>query len=86
MAKGIKTGGRAKGTPNKAGFKREAEIRASGLSPLDFMLDVLRNEDSPTEERKWAAKEAAPYIHPRQSTVDVGNKDREPLVVHIRNF
>lgn len=43
MAKGTKTGGGSrKGIPNKATAKREAEIAASGLTPLDYMLSVMR--------------------------------------------
>ena len=42
MAKGRKTGGRKKGTPNKITAAREANIAASGLTPLDFMLGVMR--------------------------------------------
>ncbi len=64
-----KTGGREKGTPNKASTKREAEIKASGLTPLDFMLKVLRDESAPDEDRQWAAQSAAPYVHPRLSAV-----------------
>ena len=37
-----KTGGRKKGTPNKATAARQAEIAASGLTPLDFQLDKMR--------------------------------------------
>ena len=36
--------GRAKGTRNRASIQREAEIKASGLTPLDYMLDVMRNK------------------------------------------
>ena len=42
MAKGRKTGGRQKGTPNKATAERQAEIAASGLTPLDFLLNIMR--------------------------------------------
>lgn len=44
-----KTSGRQKGTPNKVTMQREAEIAASGLTPLKYMLKVLsdENEDTP---------------------------------------
>ena len=60
-----KTGGRQKGTPNKASAAREAEVEASGLTPLAYMLAVLRDEEASTEDRRWAASHAAPYVHPR---------------------
>jgi hypothetical protein len=83
MAEGRKTGGRKKGTPNKATGKRAAEIVASGLMPLDYMLQVLRNEDEEPARRAWAAKEAAPYLHPKLAQVDIGNKGGRPFVVAL---
>lgn len=62
-----KTGGRQKGTPNKATARREAEIAAAGITPLDYMMQILRDETAPVDDRKWAAAAAAPYVHPRLS-------------------
>lgn len=67
---GERRGGRKKGTPNKATAKREAEITASGLTPLDYMLNMLRDKDAVPEDRKWAAAQAAPYVHPRLASVE----------------
>ena len=71
MALGQKTGGRKKGTPNRATAAQRAEIAASGLTPLDYMLAVMRDETEPAERRMWAAAKAAPYVHPRMSAVAV---------------
>jgi hypothetical protein len=65
-----KTGGRQKGTRNKLTAEREAEIAASGLTPLDYMLRILRDENEDTCRRDEMAKAAAPYCHSRFSTVD----------------
>jgi hypothetical protein len=35
-------GGRTKGTPNRASAAKAAEIAASGLTPLDYMVGVMR--------------------------------------------
>lgn len=70
MAQGRKTGGRQKGTPNKATAAKRAAIEASGLTPLDYMLSVLRDETQSQEARMDAAKAAAPYVHPRLSTIE----------------
>lgn len=87
MARGSKPGerrgGRQKGTPNRANAKREAEIKASGLTPADFMLGVMRDEHKPLEVRLEAAKAVAPYVHPRlaQITANVeGTISLEQLV------
>jgi hypothetical protein len=37
-----KTGGRRKGTPNKATAERQAQVAASGKTPLEVMLDNMR--------------------------------------------
>jgi hypothetical protein len=69
--------GRPKGSPNKATQKRQAEIAASGLTPLDFMLEVLRDPGSAMEDRKWAAERAAPYVHPRLSAIQAKVEEEE---------
>lgn len=61
--------GRKKGVPNKATFARERAIAASGLTPLDYMLKVMRNTKAPAARRDWAASAAAPYVHPRLATL-----------------
>ena len=78
-----KTGGRKRGTPNKASATREADIKASGLTPLDYMLQVMRDEEAPTELRLDAAARAAPYVHPRLSSVAVENKDGQPFAISV---
>lgn len=70
MAKGIKTGGRTKGIPNKATAAKAAEIAASGMTPLDYMLAVLRNEANDPNVRLDAASKAAPYVHPKLAAIE----------------
>lgn len=41
-----------------------------GITPLEFMLQVMRDTKAERSERLDMAKAAAPYIHPRLSTVD----------------
>ncbi len=79
-------GGRQKGTKNKVS-KREKmrqECEASGLTPLEYMISLLRDPAAPREERKWAAAQAAPYIHAKlQATTISGDKDA-PLIPPTR--
>lgn len=72
MAKGgVRPGaGRPKGVPNKATAERQAQVAESGLTPLDYMLSVLRDEKADGDDRKWAAQNAAPYVHPRLSNIE----------------
>ena len=82
MPKRPKTGGRQRGTPNKRTVERRAAIeaiKASGRSPIDFFNDLLRNEMAPLDLRFQAAKELAPYTHPKLSSVEArtGGKTHE---------
>lgn len=65
-----KTGGRKKGVPNKASAAKAAEIAATGKTPLEFMLDVMRDKSQPEDMRLDAAKAAAPYVHPKLSSIE----------------
>jgi len=78
-----KTGGRAKGTPNRASVARAAEIAASGLTPLDFMLSVMRDGGNDTDTRLDAAKSAAPYVHAKLSSIDAKLSVDGQLVINI---
>ena len=64
-APGERRGGRQKGTPNKATAARQAEIAKSGQTPLDYMLNIMRDPKQPKQRRDEMAKAAAPYVHPR---------------------
>lgn len=70
MTKRAKTGGRKKGTPNKATAAKAAEIAASGLTPLEYMLAVMRDEEADPKRRDEMAKAAAPYVHPKLATLE----------------
>jgi hypothetical protein len=71
---GERRGGRKKGTPNKVTLQKAAEIAASGLTPLDYMLSVLRDEEQPPERRDDMAKAAAPYCHPKLAAIEHGGR------------
>ena len=65
-----KTGGRQKGVANTRTREiADAAIR-EGLSPLQYMLAVLRDENADPERRDRMAAAAAPYIHPRLANVE----------------
>jgi hypothetical protein len=69
MAKGKKTGGRRKGSRNKSTIALEQELAASGETPKDYMLRVMRDETVDYARRDAMAKAAAPYCHPHLTSV-----------------
>jgi hypothetical protein len=42
----------------------------SGISPLDFMLSIMRHPDSTAAQKMEAAKGAAPYVHARLAHIE----------------
>jgi hypothetical protein len=84
-------GGARKGAGRKTGSatKRTREIadRAAenGITPLEFMLEVMRQEPGPDLDprvylaavalRFEAAKAAAPYVHPRLAAIELTGED-----------
>ena len=70
MARGRKTGGRKKGSRNRATAEARAEAEATGILPLDYMLSVMRDAKVDNKRRDAMAMAAAPYLHPRISAID----------------
>lgn len=73
--------GRKPGSPNKASAARQAAVKASGITPLDYMLKVMRNKRVDLATRLEAAGKAAPYVHPRLSSIVHKGDAKQPVVV-----
>jgi hypothetical protein len=82
--------GRKKGSGNVKSREIAERALAEGITPLEFMLQIMRDEacpdDVPAEQklafhvkRFEAAKAAAPYVHPRLNAVEHTGKDGEPI-------
>jgi hypothetical protein len=91
-----KTGGRQRGTPNRrtlglriglvaAGAPLELAEKTPRQLPLDFLLEVMADENQPIATRVDAAKAAAPYVHFRKGLVDTTGRD-VPLTVQVIRF
>jgi hypothetical protein len=63
--------GRKPGVRNKKTAALQAEVEASGQTPLDYMLSVMRNTANEESVRLDAAKSAAPYVHSKLASVEV---------------
>lgn len=62
--------GRKPGAAAKKVREAADRLSADGLTPLDYMMGVLRGTMDYDEVRFAAAEKAAPYIHPRLSSVE----------------
>lgn len=85
MARGGKRqgAGRPPGAHNKRSREIAEKAAKRGITPLEYMLKVMRNGKAPAERRDDMAKAAAPYIHPRLNAIQHTGKDGEPILVRL---
>lgn len=75
-----RNGGRQKGTRNRRTQAVITAVMETGISPLDYLLQVMRDPAGDAGVRLEAAKAAAPYVHPcRQSSTRRTRPIRWPL-------
>jgi hypothetical protein len=69
---GERRGGRQRGTPNKKTALRSAALAAAAanpdMTPLDFLLGIMRDPNVSSELRIRVAQAAAPFIHAKPGT------------------
>lgn len=61
------------GRPPGAATSRPAPwLDASHMTPLEALEAIMRDRRTPTRLRVWCAKEAAPYVHTRMASGQIG--------------
>lgn len=86
--------GRKKNSPNKASRARELDAQATGMTPADVLLAVMRdfvrlaNESTTARKRSEhlraaaaIARDAAPYYHAKRTSAAPGSDDTTPRKV-----
>ncbi len=65
--------GRKAGTLNKRTQEVARRVAEEGITPLEYLVNVMNDENAKESLRIDAAKAAAPYMHPRlnATTMDV---------------
>ena len=86
-----KRGGRKKGSKNKRTVERAKTIEAitaSGKDPVTFFAEILRNEAAPLDLRFAAAKELAPFMHPKLASIEArtGGRTHEDRLEELRRM
>ena len=66
--------GRKKGSPNRKSRELQAKVEAEGVTPLAYLLSVMRSEANEQAVRIDAAKAAAPFVHAKLSSVELGGE------------
>lgn len=64
------TRGRPKGSRNKRTRALIEAAEAGGETPLQYMLRVMRDRNADAKRRDAMAMAAAPYLHPKLSSVE----------------
>ena len=72
--------GRKPGSPNKKTAEVQKQVAESGITPLEYLLTVMRDISGEPRERINAAIAAAPYVHAKLSTVDVKSEHSGKVV------
>src|SRR5262245_58115072 len=67
--------GRPPGARNRKSLEMAEAIEASGMTPLDYMIAVMRDKDVDPQIRLEAARGAAPYVHARLSSAEITHTD-----------
>lgn len=83
MARGQKTGGRKKGTPNKRTQTVTEKLEALGCDPIAGMARIAMNTKNRIELRAHMFKELAQYIAPKCRAVEIRDEAEkvQPLIV-----
>ena len=76
-----KTGGRAKGTPNRATQEISDRLAAMGCDPLIGLAEIALSKKTPLELKVRCFTELAQYIYPKRKPVDIPSGQRPAITV-----
>ena len=85
MAKGIKTGGRLPGTPNKRTQEVEARLAEMGVDPIEGMARIAADEAAPIELRARMYAELAPYVHAKRKALEQAEEQPVRININLRH-
>lgn len=71
MAKGKKTGGRTKGTPNKENKEFKIKMKEALTGRFDEFLGWLDSDELPLKDKVSSYLKALEYVMPKQKQVDL---------------
>lgn len=76
-----KGAGRKSGVRNKKTAKLIADIEASGETPMDYMLRVMRDTTVDHKRRDAMASAVAPYVHAKLASIEHAGAGGGPIQV-----
>lgn len=73
--------GRPMGAINRRTQEAVAATEATGITPLEYLLTIMRDPKAKMEVRIDCAKAAAGYVHARLSTIDAVVKAEVDMMI-----
>lgn len=73
--------GRKPGSHNKRTQELLDNIASTGQTPLEFMIEQMRNAKMPMAARLQAARDAAPFVHSKMQSIEISGPDGAPIEV-----
>lgn len=75
--------GRPKGVPTRKNQALRDAVAKGGITPLDYLLSVMRNKQGDPEMRLDAAKAAAQYVHPKLAAIEHSGDRNAPVALTL---
>jgi hypothetical protein len=75
--------GRKRGSKNTRTSELARKAAAEGITPLEYMLQRMRDETAEPAHRDDMAKAAAPYIHPKLANIEHTGKNGGAIQLHF---
>jgi hypothetical protein len=76
-----KTGGRQKGTPNRATSELKQKLAALGCDPAEELVKIAQNHKTPDESKIQIYSTLLPYVYPKRKPMEDSND--ESLVINV---
>jgi len=76
--------GRPKGAISKKTQALQEAVASSGMTPLQYMLKVMRNPKATADRRDRMAAAAAPYVHSKLASIEHKGEGGGPIQTVMR--
>ncbi len=83
MARGKKTGGRARGTPNSRTQDIQRLLANLGCDPIEGMARIAMDAKNPVEVRARMYAELAGYVAPKRKAIQLDGGDSNRVIFNI---
>jgi hypothetical protein len=84
VAKGIKTGGRQKGTPNRPSADVRDILVKMKCEPIEGIARIAMDEKNPPDLRGRMYAELASFVYPKRKAVEVSGEVQVRLADQLR--